>query len=43
MIPSNDDSTAVPHLKKALATDMDKRYQDPDVSLVLNKASFLDP
>ena len=22
---------------------MDKRYQDPDVSLVLNKASFLDP
>ena len=22
---------------------MDKRYQDPDVSLILNKASFLDP
>lgn len=42
-MPSDGDSTAVRQLKNALATDMDKRYQDPDVSLVLNKASFLDP
>ena len=41
--PSESDSTAVRQFKNALAIDMDKRYQDPDVSLILNKASFLDP
>ena len=43
VISSDGDSTAVRQFKNALAADMDKRYQDPDVSLVLNKASFLDP
>ena len=42
VISSDGDSTAVRQFKNALAADMDKRYQDPDVSLVLNKASFLD-
>ena len=41
--PSESDSTAVRQFKNALAIDMDKRYQDPNVSLILNKASFLDP
>ena len=42
-MPSDGDSTAVRQFKNALATDMDKRYQDQDASVVLNKASFLDP
>lgn len=42
-MPSDGDSTAVRQFKNALATDMDKCYQDPDASLVLNKASFLVP
>ena len=42
-MPFDGDSTVVRQFKNALATDMDKHYKDPDVSLVLNKASFLDP
>ena len=43
VMPSDGDLTAVRQFKNVLATDMDKRYQDQDVSVVLNKASFLDP
>jgi len=41
--PTNDDSPAVQSFKRLLAIDMTTRYQDPTVSLCLNKASFLDP
>ena len=38
-----NDSTAIRHFKKALRDDMKSRYIHPEVKMLLNKASYLDP
>ena len=38
-----NDSVAIQAFKKALRDDMDSRYIHPEVKVLLNKASFLDP
>ena len=40
---SNTDSEAIKKVKRAIIGDLKKRYQDPDIQLLLNKATFLDP
>ena len=42
--PTPQDAPVIKQFKLALATDMNKRYaEDSDTTLILNKASFLDP
>ena len=43
LVHLDTDSVAVRNVKILLAADMSTRYQDTDISLLLNKASFLDP
>ena len=43
LVNSDTDSIAVRNVKRSLAADMSTRYQSTGVSLLLNKASFLDP
>ena len=43
-VPSGtNDSAGIRHVKKAIANDLDKRYQDLSVKMLMNKATFLDP
>ena len=39
----SNDSNTIAVFKKALRDDVNSRYQDPDLQMLLNKASFLDP
>lgn len=43
LVHLDTDSVAVRNVKSLLAADMSTRYQDTDISLLLNKATFLDP
>ena len=40
---SDDDSNAVKEFKRVLRQDLDDRYVNPNIKLLLHKASFLDP
>lgn len=39
----NNDSNPVKEFKRALGDDINNRYQHPDIKMLFNKASFLDP
>ena len=39
----SNDSNTIAVFKKALRDDVNSRYRDPDLQMLLNKASFLDP
>ena len=39
----SSDSTAVKEFKRALGDDVNSRYQHPDIKMLFNKSSFLDP
>ena len=43
MVHLDTDSVTVRNVKSLLAADMSTRYQDTNIPLLLNKASFLDP
>lgn len=36
-------STAIRNVKKAIASDLNTRYKDPEVCMLMNKATLLDP
>ncbi len=38
-----NDTAAIHQFKKVLRTDMDGRYTNPDIQLLFQKSSFLDP
>ena len=43
-VPSGtNDSAGIRHVKKAIANDLDKIYQDLSVEMLMIKATFLDP
>lgn len=43
VITPADSSTAIRNVKKAIASDFNTRYKDPDVCMLMNKATLLDP
>ena len=43
VITPADSSTAIRNVKKAIASDFNTSYKDPDVCMLMNKATLLDP
>lgn len=41
--PQDSCSVAICEVKEAIARDLDARYQDPDVHMLMNKSTLLDP